>query len=279
METKFLSDGRKVAVLGKLNAQESIVQEIFVTESGVEIPSGENFTTKNLHDEPVKSYQAKQLELCKAGIEKANQERVWIDSQIQDIKNKLAAYRDILKSVTMLSENINEHDFSHFLDVITGNVKYAVADSGYGLPSIEPAIEYMSDIKNNSYGDRRYTGLRLLSLFGDSNGNVAYKINRYSDGSGSYDDVVFFNDINPAREYVKNIVLNRINSLNLSSVRNLQSMGITFTQNELDGIRKSIQEAEIKNFDNSKQKHLKRKIAHEENIKSIDAVIEKLLSQ
>ncbi|WP_258087456.1 hypothetical protein [Xenorhabdus bovienii] len=278
METKFLSDGRKVAVLGKLNAQESIVQEIFVTESGVEIPSGENFTTKNLHDEPVKSYQAKQLEVHEAGIEKAKQERNRIDSQIKDIKNKLSAYRDILKSVTMLSENINEHDFSHFLDVITGNVKYAVQVNRYSMPEIEPAIEYMTIIEHN-YGNRKYKGLRLLSVLGNSNGNLAYKINRWGDGSGSYDDVVFFNDIQPAREYVKNIALNRINSLNLSSVRKLQSMGITFTQNELEMIKKSIQEAEIKNFDNSKQEHLKRKMAHAENIKSIDAVIEKLLSQ
>ncbi|CDM90424.1 hypothetical protein [Xenorhabdus bovienii] len=278
METKFLSDGRKVAVLGKLNAQESIVQEIFVTESGVEIPSGENFTTKNLHDEPVKSYQAKQLEVHEVGIEKAKQERNRIDSQIKDIKNKLSAYRDILKSVTMLSENINEHDFSHFLDVITGNVKYAVQVNSYSMPKIEPAIEYMTIIEHD-YGNRKYKGLRLLSVLGNSNGNLAYKINRWGDGSGGYDDVVFFNDIQPAREYVKNIALNRINSLNLSSVRNLQSMGIKFTQNELEMIKKSILETEIKGFGNSTQEHLKRKMAHEENIKSIDAVIEKLLSQ
>ncbi|HEI9857545.1 TPA: hypothetical protein SLO96_000850 [Proteus mirabilis] len=61
METKFLSDGRKVAVLGKLNTTESIVQEIFVTDSGVEIPSGENFTTKSLHDEPEKATKKESL--------------------------------------------------------------------------------------------------------------------------------------------------------------------------------------------------------------------------
>jgi len=46
---KFTSDGKKVAVVGKLNAQETIVQEIFVS-NGNEIPSGENFVVKSLHD-------------------------------------------------------------------------------------------------------------------------------------------------------------------------------------------------------------------------------------
>jgi len=57
---KYLSDGRKVVIIGQLNNIESIVQEIFITESGDEVPSGERFTTKNLHDEPVESYKSKQ---------------------------------------------------------------------------------------------------------------------------------------------------------------------------------------------------------------------------
>jgi len=59
-EFKFLNDGRKVKVIGKLNNQEMIVQEIFVTKSGDEIPSGESFTAKSLHDEPVLSYKDKE---------------------------------------------------------------------------------------------------------------------------------------------------------------------------------------------------------------------------
>lgn len=59
MEKKYLSDGRKVVIVGKLNNQETIVQEIFVTNNGSEIPSGENFVVKSLHDEPIMSYQKK----------------------------------------------------------------------------------------------------------------------------------------------------------------------------------------------------------------------------
>ena len=39
METKYLSDGRKVVVIGQLNNVESIVQEIFVSDGGDQIPT------------------------------------------------------------------------------------------------------------------------------------------------------------------------------------------------------------------------------------------------
>jgi hypothetical protein len=37
MEIKYLSDGRKVVVVGQLNQTETIVQEVFVTEAGDEL--------------------------------------------------------------------------------------------------------------------------------------------------------------------------------------------------------------------------------------------------
>lgn len=52
-DIKYTDDGKKVLVVGKLNAQQTIVQEIFVS-AGQEIPSGENFVVKSLHDAPAK---------------------------------------------------------------------------------------------------------------------------------------------------------------------------------------------------------------------------------
>ena len=46
METKFLSDGRKVVIVGQLNNQETIIQEVFVTaEDGKQLLEG-NFNGK-----------------------------------------------------------------------------------------------------------------------------------------------------------------------------------------------------------------------------------------
>lgn len=59
-ELKFTSDGKKVVVIGSLNSQEKIVQEIFVVD-GSEIPSGEHFVVKSLHDAPVISWKEQEL--------------------------------------------------------------------------------------------------------------------------------------------------------------------------------------------------------------------------
>ena len=73
-DLKFLSDGRKVSVIGKINKTEFIVQEVFVTASGDEIPSGENFTAKSLHDAPVQSYKEK--EAARQPNEQNNNQRI-----------------------------------------------------------------------------------------------------------------------------------------------------------------------------------------------------------
>ena len=38
---KYTTDGKKVVVIGDLNQTEKIVQEIYVTDDGCEIPQGE----------------------------------------------------------------------------------------------------------------------------------------------------------------------------------------------------------------------------------------------
>lgn len=45
---KYTADGKKVVVIGDLNQTEKIVQEIFVTEDGCEIPTGERFVIKKV---------------------------------------------------------------------------------------------------------------------------------------------------------------------------------------------------------------------------------------
>ena len=60
-EIKYTTDGKKVVVIGDLNQTEKIVQEIFVTEDGCEIPSGERFVVKSLLDKPSISWKEKTL--------------------------------------------------------------------------------------------------------------------------------------------------------------------------------------------------------------------------
>ncbi|WYX00606.1 hypothetical protein WMR86_08090 [Proteus vulgaris] len=271
METKFLSDGRKVAVLGKLNATESIVQEIFVTDSGVEIPSGENFTTKNLHDEPVKSHKERELERVEQGINKAKQERDKINQEIDEIKIKLSGYRDLFKSVSVLAKNIDEQDFTNFLDVITGKVRYAVP-SNYPVPhEIEDAMGYMSCI-DDDYGNKKYGGLRLMTLLGRSDGKISYQLNRWPDGSGSNTSVEFFNDIEAARNYIKSCFMERFDKIKVSLrfYENLRKNGIEFSAEEFKKIKEKIESGLHDEFSSFQTSFEKRKEVLEQDISKLN---------
>jgi len=67
---KYTTDGKKVVIIGDLNQTDKIVQEIFVTENGDEIPQGERFVVKSLLDEPAKSWKETRLEELEARYEK-----------------------------------------------------------------------------------------------------------------------------------------------------------------------------------------------------------------
>ena len=129
METKYTTDGKKVIVVGQINNNETIVQEIFVTESGDEVPSGERFVTKSLHDAPVVSYQIKQETKLKESISALEARK---DSAYRDVelaKQQLLIHKDILKSVKKFTELVPEEELDVFTGFLTGTIEYLVVDS------------------------------------------------------------------------------------------------------------------------------------------------------
>lgn len=67
-------------------------------------------------------------------------------------------------------------------DFIDGKVTHYVVERRWGMPSVVTFASTKCD-----YGKR---DKKLLTLFGDSEGNLAWRLNAYSDGSGSYSDVI-----------------------------------------------------------------------------------------
>lgn len=241
METKFLSDGRKVVVVGALNNQETIVQEVFVTTQGDEIPGGERFVVKSLHDQPVETYLSKEKKKQEQALESAKTALEKVNNEIKATKNKLYFWQEFFKQTNALAEHINEQDFSYFIDVMTGKMNYAVADT-YGAPKIEPFSDYMSVIDNNWHGGK-FEGIKLLSVLGNANGNIGLKVSRWPDGSGDYTTVSFFQTYEQAREFVKLKVVSKLDKspLSIHEVKSLLNMGIKFSQEELVIIRAGLQ--------------------------------------
>ena len=181
---KFTNDGKKVLVVGKLNAQETIVQEIFVS-SGQEIPSGENFVVKSLHDAPSESWKEKNLRELEARYEK---DRLRLQAQLDDQENKLAlakskakAHADVLLSFVKGSDTSQIETLRLFM---AGQITHLFV-AGYS-----PEIIHWTDSREvydcDSYGGRtRVEGIKLVSLMGKTDGSLSYRLNQYRDGSGS----------------------------------------------------------------------------------------------
>lgn len=203
---KFMSDGRKVVVIGQLNTVESIVQEIFVTEQGDEIPSGERFTTKDLHDTPVISYKKKEEIKLEETLAKLKQSKDAIYNEIEKMKEQRKANAALLKASDVHIKTLfaDEQTFDLFADVVAGNIEYATQDDDLNyLSDIIPFEEAMSRTRNDYYTVGRFEEIKLLSLFGDANGDLSYRLYNYRDDSGNSRKFKFFRNKQDVIKYLE----------------------------------------------------------------------------
>jgi len=181
---KYTTDGKKVVVIGNLNSQEKIVQEVFIINDA-EIPSGENFVVTSLHDAPAVSWKENKLIEVEARYKKEYKE---IEKKLTDLHSdynlKSAVIKAKLQFLKKLELNLTEQKLDQLISFISGSSKFIVMDA-YG--DIEMS-DYDTSITDKEYG--RFESLRLLSIFGRTDGQLEFRKNDYSDGSGSWRTVV-----------------------------------------------------------------------------------------
>lgn len=198
-EYKYTTDGKKVVVIGDLNQTEKIVQEIFVTQDGDEIPQGERFVTKSLLDHPAKSWKEKNLEELEAKYDKEKAE--W-DRKISRLsEEKKLAYDSLSARVKWLRQVAKEPRTEEFkrvintlADFLSGTKKWVAAKSYKGWELFSFDTDGYNEIldRTGRYGSVRFDQMRLLSLYGETNGSLVFRIDEYSDGSGQGKEVYFF---------------------------------------------------------------------------------------
>ncbi|MEF9476757.1 hypothetical protein OWR28_02440 [Chryseobacterium sp. 1B4] len=198
-EYKYTTDGKKVIVVGNLNSQEKIVQEIFLV-NGNEIPSGENFVVKSLHDAPAVSWKESKLIELETRYEK--DKKHW-DARIEQLdRDKSLAYDSLSARVKWLrnvAKEPREEEFkkvvNQIADFISDSEKWVfVRDyNEWHLEKFnEAGVNHLLDRYESTWGRKRFDSMRLLSLYGRSDGSLVFRINEYSDGSGNDKDVMFF---------------------------------------------------------------------------------------
>lgn len=232
METKYLSDGRKVVVIGKLNSQETIVQEIFVsTANGAEIPGGKNFVVNSLHDEPVLSYKEKQCEKTEKRIAELGVKEKKLRADCELAYEELKAISAVLKSSKKLATLFPEAELQTLTSFMTGAIEFLVVNDGY---EIKPPVKMIKKIvrwDSNRGGGLEFDSIKLVSLLGKSNGDLEYRIHEYSDHSGGFTIVYPFTNLKDALGCIKSKAEEQIEKdrLTAKSYENCIKMGITFS--------------------------------------------------
>lgn len=185
---KYTSDGKKVLVVGKLNAEQTIVQEIFVS-NGQEIPSGENFVVKSLHDQPAESWKEKNIRELEARYEsqrkKLEDEISQQHARLSSVKEKAKLHAD---SLFKFIQNGNSSQLDLLKKFASGQVTHIFV-GGYS-PEIVDWFEGDQGFDIDRYNGRRtIEGIKLVSLYGYSDGSLEYRLHSYRDGSGGSEQV------------------------------------------------------------------------------------------
>lgn len=199
MEIKYTNDGKKVIIVGKLNTQDTIVQEIFIV-NGNEIPSGENFVVTSLHDAPAVSWKENRLKSIEDSFENTKAEYERKLKQLTDSFNERKELISThLEYAGKVLKNLNPECFDNLVSFLRGEINYFVVEE-YSCPVIKSFKDVVL-YKESDWGRIRWEGFKMITFFGKDDGKMDLRVNQYRDVSGSNGSVVHpFKTIEEAKE-------------------------------------------------------------------------------
>lgn len=263
---KYTTDGRKVVVIGDLNQTEKIVQEIFVTKDGDEIPSGERFVVKSLLDVPSKSWREQELINLEARFEKERKE--WegkikkVQAEKELVYESLSARVKWLKQVAKQPHPEALSKVVETLALFLSNIDIWVFYTDYSTWYLEKYDqEGFSRIHDDvdRYNHRTsLENMKLVSLFGQTDGNFQFKISQYSDGSGRSNDVEYFKSKEDALIYIQNR-FDSIQSYNDNHLEIAEKFNLKINKTKLSAFRINKKQSIIKNIEKAEQTLLDHK--------------------
>lgn len=245
---KYTSDGKKVVVVGSLNSKQIIVQEVFVTKKGDEIPSGENFIVESLHDEPVESWKERELKNLEREYSYLSEN---YKKQIRELEKKIEyekrATRTIISNLKAFQDNADNDHFNTLLDFMCGDIKYLLFSQKWRSYDI---IEFKDAMSYDGYSR---SSMRLLSLYGKTDGNLEYALHQYPEGSSTETIIIPFKSYDSALSELINIITNK-DKLEDRDFEASKKFNIKLDGDKLKSYYQSKINSELRIFDNYKKK-------------------------
>ena len=182
LNIKYTTDGRKVLVVGKLNSEQHIVQEIFIS-NGQEVPSGENFVVSSLHDAPAESWKDKNLRELEERYDKTRKDiKARIDLAHKRLGIAEAKSKARANALLAFAQNSDNEQLQVLHAFMAGEITHFFIDT-YS-PEIVTWDDNAPYDTDSWYGRLSVDGMKLITLFGNFEGKLDYRINQYRDGSG-----------------------------------------------------------------------------------------------
>lgn len=169
METKYLIDGTQVEVLDEC-AQGWIVRRLLEYGDETIIESDSIVVPRVFDSAPTAKLDAR--------IEQ-------LHSQISDLQRQCnhtqtTVTQGLVEYKTVMDKLQVREKLRHLEEFLDRRITHYVHPRAFGGPRISEVTEEAAP----------YGGMRLLSLFGQSNGDLTWKINSYRDGSGNWEEVI-----------------------------------------------------------------------------------------
>lgn len=204
MENVYLKDGSEVILHEKISTG-YVIEKMCVYSGweGEEViePSGvKEVVSCVLKQPPVKLYENEimsaktALESINDDVSNSRKENSDIQAEVRAAKKEYSDLLTTLERVPVLKniERILNKDIVYFAYLTGWRDKYS--------------IKKINDTYTDE-GDSYDRGMKLLSLFGDSKGDLSFRLYRYRDGSGNYEEVIPCYSIDEAKELIKNHIL------------------------------------------------------------------------
>lgn len=206
----YTEDGAKVIFVGEIDGCYAVRRIMWDSEIEEEYASDSIMVTgKIFQHEPVERYGSK-VQSVKDRIRNLEGRHRVLCQEIQSLEDRKELLAQAAKTIP---------DVATIIDFLGGRITCAIVDHWQG-PQIHPILEALRYIG----GETREPGLKLLCLFGNEKKHQ-WAINNYSDGSGSWREIIPFTSDQEAEAELKRMVEKRAEEWRKSPSNNRINMG------------------------------------------------------
>lgn len=224
----YLENGESVEMLTTFEGG-VVVKRLFDESECPEYDEGEPFIVQKVYEEPPTSFIDSQIQ--------SRMERLAdIDGQLSRKREELAKATLELRTAETSRKALSERLFKdaalqRVADFIDGKITHFVT-SNYGRVTVMD--KEMALASNDKYE----RDIRLVTLFGKSNGDLQWGINQYRDGSGSWEDCWICFSLEEAMEIAGRVIAELFNTDSQleNAVASADKLGLPVPQSVRDKI-------------------------------------------